>query len=71
MPLVETLVLTLGPAVAKAILKGWLQSDVADAAGGSLIDLLASKTKDVIAQQRGKQQFDAIGLQVAESLQPL
>jgi hypothetical protein len=33
MPLVETLFLTLGPAVARAILKSWLQSDVADAWG--------------------------------------
>jgi hypothetical protein len=71
MPLVETLLLTLGPAVAKAILKSWLPSDVADAAGASLIDLLKSRTEDLLAQRQGRRQFEEIGDNVAKSLQPL
>jgi predicted NACHT family NTPase len=70
--LLETLVLTVGPAIAKSILKSWLQdSDLAASASSSLVDLLSAKTKDGIARQKGSRQFEAIGEKVAESLLPL
>jgi len=72
MTLIETLALTLGPAIAKAILKSWLKdSDIALDTTSSLVDFLTSKTKDVIAQQRGRRQFEEIGERAAESLLPL
>jgi hypothetical protein len=56
----------------KAILKVWLKdrkfaSDIAS----SLMDLLKSKTADVIAQRRASRQFEEIGEKVAESLLPV
>jgi hypothetical protein len=62
MPLIEALTLQVGPAIAKSILKVWLKdrkfaSDIAS----SLMDLLKSKTADVIAQRRASRQFEEIG----------
>jgi hypothetical protein len=72
MTLVETLALTVGPAIAKAILKSWLKdSDIALNTTSSLVDLLKSKTEDKIAQKRGDRQFEEIGERVAGSLLPL
>jgi hypothetical protein len=72
MPLIEALTLQVGPAIAKAILKFWLKdrkfaSDIAS----SLVDLLKSKTTDVIAQRRASRRFEEIGEKVAESLLPV
>jgi len=68
----EVLILTLGPALAKGIAKLWLKdkSFASDVVTG-LVDYVKSKTGDLIAQQRAKRQFEAIGEQVAESLRPL
>ena len=72
MALLETLALAVGPAVAKNILKFWLgDQEIARSIGGELIDLLKSKVPDILAQQRGKRQFEAIGEKIAENLQPL
>jgi NACHT conflict system protein len=72
MPLIEALTLQVGPAIAKAILTVWLKdrkfaSDIAS----SLMDLLKSKTADVIARRRASRQFEEIGERVAESLLPV
>ena len=72
MALIETLALSVGPAIAKAILKSWLRdSEVARDIASDLVGLFASITKDRVAQQRGKRQFEDIGETVAESLLPL
>lgn len=69
MAILETVLLTLGPALAKAILKVWLKdSTVASEVSESVVDLLKSKTQDVIAQQRAKRQFESIGEKVAENI---
>ncbi|MBA3946173.1 MAG: ATP-binding protein [Herpetosiphonaceae bacterium] len=69
MPLLETLTLTLGPAIAKSILKIWLKdSDIGLNVTSSFVELIVSKTKDVRAQQKGKRQFEEIGEKVAEDL---
>ena len=62
MGLLESLALAVGPAIAKAILRSWLDdSDILASTSTSLVDLLARKTKDIIAQQRGRRQFEEIG----------
>jgi hypothetical protein len=72
MALLETLTLQVGPAIAKAILKKWLKdSPIAEGTASSLVDIFKTKTADVIAQQRGRRQFEAIGERVAESLLPV
>lgn len=72
MALVETLVWTVGPAIAKGILATWLgDAEVTKAVAGSLLDLLAVKTQDRVAQWYGARHFEQIGVKVAESLLPL
>lgn len=72
MPLLEVLALSVGPAIAKAILKSWLKdSDIASNTTASLIDLISSKTNDVLARQRTHRQFEEIGEKVVENLLPV
>ncbi|MGB0386920.1 MAG: NACHT domain-containing protein [Ardenticatenaceae bacterium] len=72
MAFLETLLLTVGPAIGKGVLARWLgESEVAGEVGGSLVDLLAARTGDRVAQRRGARQFEEIGERVAESLLPL
>src|SRR5947208_388767 len=72
MPLLEILTLEVAPAIAKAILKVWLKdSDLALDLSSSLLDVLKTKTKDILAQEEGKSQFERIGRKVALTLQPL
>jgi hypothetical protein len=72
MSLIESLTLTVGPALAKSVLRLWLLNHgVVSDLSASLIDLLKEKCSDAIAQHRGERQFEAIGEKVAESLLPL
>src|SRR5258708_20440040 len=72
MPLAEIIVIEVGSAIAKSILKLWLKdSTIAQDVTSSLVDLIKSRTSDVIAQQRGRRQFEEIGEKVAESLIPI
>ena len=69
MVLLETLTLQVGSAISKAILKSWLKdSEVGQEIGLNVLDILKSKCTDVVAQQRGKRQFEAIGEKVVENL---
>lgn len=68
MSLIEALTLTFAPAVAKSILKFWLKDTWAEEIPRDIVDALKKKTEDVLAQQKGKRQFEAIGEKVAESL---
>ena len=68
----ETVVFTIGAAIAKAILKFWLKdAGIAKDVSLSLVDVLDTKVSDIRAKRRAKRQFEAIGDQVAESLLPL
>jgi hypothetical protein len=70
MPLIDILVLQLGPAIAKAILTGWLKDQpILNAATSSILDIIRNQTSDVLAQGRAKRQFEAISERVAENLQ--
>jgi hypothetical protein len=72
MALIDFLVVEVGPAVAKVILKFWLKdANLALDISSSLVDLLKKKTSDVLAQRRGQRQFEDIGERVAESLLPV
>jgi len=72
MPLIETVTIGVGSAIAKSILKLWLKNvPFGGDASSSLIDILKTKTSDVLAQRRGQRQFEAIGEKVGESLLPL
>jgi RecG-like helicase len=72
MPLLETVTLEVGAAIAKSILKLWLKdSNLGQDITSSLIDLFKAKTSDKLAQKRGERQFEAIGEKVGESLLPL
>jgi len=72
MALTETLLLQVGPAIAKTILRLWLKPiDAGVGLGTDIVDILKGKTSDVVAQQRAKRQFEAIGEKVAESLEPV
>ncbi len=72
MPLTEAVTIELGAAIAKSILKLWMKDSALDIdISSSLIDLFKAKTTDVLAQRRGRLQFEIIGEKVGESLLPL
>lgn len=72
MAIIETLTVELGSSIAKSILKIWLKDySIASDVASDLLGLIKGKTQDVIAQQRAKRQFEAIGEKVAENLLPL
>lgn len=72
MPIAETLTLTLGPVLAKSILRLWLkdQTLLVDLSA-SVIDLLSLQTQDKLLQRKGERQFQAIGDSIAETLLPI
>jgi Leucine-rich repeat (LRR) protein len=67
----ETLVLYVGPAIAKAILKRWLKDDMLAAPAGGIVDQLKAKGADWFASKKGANQLETIGANVAESLIPI
>ncbi|HLK60741.1 MAG TPA: leucine-rich repeat domain-containing protein, partial [Chthonomonadaceae bacterium] len=71
MTLIETLLITVGTAVGKSLLKAWLRDDLSVEAGKSVLDLLAGKTKDVISASRGKRQIEDIAEKIALSLKDI
>ena len=72
MTLVEVVATVLGPAIAKAILKKWMNdSKIASDLTSSLVDLIKSRTSDYLTQKRIARQFEAIGERVAETLSGL
>ena len=72
MPLLETLIVSVGPTIAKSILGLWLKdSEIASDISKSFVDVIAAQTNDVVARQRAKRQFEEIGEKVAISLEPL
>src|SRR3712207_6582317 len=72
MDILELLMTTVGPTIAKNILKLWLKDrDIAQDISSDLLDLLKAKVSDIRAQQRGKLQFERIGHEVADNLLPL
>ncbi|MFA6545396.1 MAG: NACHT domain-containing protein [Limisphaerales bacterium] len=72
MSLTSTLAVSVGPAIAKAILKVWLKDrDFLGSIGESITDLVSKKTSDEFAKKKAERQFNEIGDRVAQSLVPL
>jgi hypothetical protein len=62
MSLVETLIVTIGSEMGKSLLKIWLKEQpLLEAAGTSSIDLLKSKTADVLSARRAAREFETLG----------
>ncbi|MBE0621295.1 MAG: NACHT domain-containing protein [Burkholderiales bacterium] len=70
--LTETLALSLGPAIAKSVIKIWCKdhSLVSDATT-AVIDFLAPKLKDQVERKKAARLFERIGEDIAESLIPV
>ncbi len=71
MPFLETLISNVAPAIAKGILKRWIKDDVGFFTGSGIIDAVKTLAVDAFAQKRGENQFENIGMRVAESLLPI
>jgi hypothetical protein len=72
MTLPAALAVSVGPAIAKAILKVWLKDKTfLESVGESITDLICSQTKDAFAQKKAERQFQEIGDRIAQSLVPL
>ncbi|MGA8086967.1 MAG: NACHT domain-containing protein [Terracidiphilus sp.] len=69
MPLLETLVATVGPAIAKTLLKLWAgDNKLASEGGDSAIEVLTKLIPEIRARNETVRQLDAIGERAAESL---
>ncbi len=72
MPLAEVVTVEVGATIAKYILKLWLKdTSLGNDIASTAIDILKSKTSDMLAQRRGNRQFEIIGEKVGENLLPL
>lgn len=68
MPLLETIALALGAAIAKAILKSWgLQTDLANAP----VDLLKVQIEKVLTGRDKGREIEKLGAQIAARMRPL
>jgi hypothetical protein len=69
MPLFETLVSTVGPAIAKMLLKVWVgDNKIASEAGDSSVDVLTKLIPEIRTRHEAKRQLESIGERAAESL---
>lgn len=72
MTLTAALAVSVGPAIAKAILKVWLKDKTfLESVGESITDLICAQTTDAFAQKKAERQFQEIGDRIAQSLVPL
>jgi hypothetical protein len=70
MPLIETLVLTLGPAIGNTLLKSWLGEGPIVNLTDNLVDLLTGLGADKARQRKIERQLETIGQQVADEMRP-
>src|SRR5215470_14762588 len=69
MPLIETLVVTVGPAIAKTVLKLWAGDRKVASEGAALAtDTLAKLIPEIRARNEAERQLQVIGEKAAESL---
>ncbi len=72
MSLFAAAAIEIGKAIAKSIFKLWVKdSELGNDIASNLIDLLGSKTSDILAQRKGNRQFEEIGDKISESIRPL
>lgn len=71
MGLAETLLMSLGPAAAGAILRLWIQDDAArHVLEEGFSKLLSKAVKDAFARRRAETQFEQIAVEIAERIAP-
>jgi NACHT domain len=69
MSLLTYAAIDIGKAIAKSIFKLWIgDSELGNDISSSLLDLLGSKTSDMLAQRKGNRQFEEIGDKISEAL---
>lgn len=74
MDLLTILISGIGSGIAKGILNIWLADDdemFTKEVSKNFVGILASKTKDIIAQRKGARQFEVISEEMAENLLPI
>lgn len=72
MSLVEILIVTIGSAMGKSLLKIWLKEQpLLEAASASSLDLLKSKTADILSARKAEREFETLGDRIAKSLEPI
>lgn len=71
MALLEALAISIGPVIAKYILKVWLGEGVTNDIGAVVVDLLVGKSKEQIARYNAGRYFAEIGETVALQVEPL
>jgi hypothetical protein len=72
MALVETLIMTIGSEMGKSLLKIWLKEQpLLEAAGTSSIDILKSRTADLLSARKATREFETLGDRIAKSLEPV
>src|SRR6266853_103470 len=72
MSLLAAAAIEVGKAITKSIFKIWVKdSKLGDDISSNLIDLIGSKTSDILAQRKGNRQFEEIGDKISESIRPL
>jgi len=72
MTLVSVFTFTIGPAIAKAIIKGWLKdSGVFSDIVPELLDLLKASAQDEREQRQAARRIETLGVQVVQQMQPI
>ena len=70
MPLLETLAFTLGPAIAKYIVKGWLGDSLNLEIAKALVDLVKGEGQNALTRYQDSRQVERIAEKVVKKLQP-
>lgn len=71
MTLVETLILYIGPAIAKSIIKNWLGDNLPASALASLVDATKSETEKTLVDRQASNKIDKIAKEISSKLKPL
>lgn len=72
MTLPEILIMTIGSAIVKSLLKIWLKEQpLLEAASTSSIDLLKSKAPDLFSARKAEREFANLGDKISKNLEPV
>lgn len=68
---IETLLLGVGTATAKAVARIWIKSEIATDLSGVLMDQLAGRVPGILERRRASRQFEEMADRVAQQLLPI